>query len=98
MSEPAVVYPEKWLELLRHMLGASDPKRKTSHGYRNRFCAAIGSPDYVVLREMETAGLVKRTRFVATGSSAATMYFSATLAGCKAIQLGRAAIKRAFSD
>lgn len=96
MSEPVIAYPEKWLGLLRHMLGASDPKRKTSHGYRNMFFAIVGSADYMVLLKMETAGLVKRGRTMPESESA--YYFHATLLGCKAIQLGRAAIKRAFSD
>lgn len=82
-------------EILVHMLGAGSHVRPFKHGYRNRFCAEIGSDDYRTLVELEAAGLVKAGYKI---NNDRDQYFSATLDGCKAIGLGAAAIKRAFGD
>lgn len=81
------------IELLIHMLGAGSHVRRNNHGYRNRFCAGIGSPDYVAMVEMESAGLVRAGQKINDGKD---QYFFATLAGCEAAGLSKAAIKRAM--
>lgn len=85
----------EWANKLRHMLGAGSEIPKANHGYRNRFCAEVGGPDHADLREMEAAGLVVAGGLINDGKG---QFFHATLAGCKAIGLSRAAIKRALED
>jgi hypothetical protein len=86
--------PEQ-IELLTHMLGAGSHVKRSNHGYRNYFCAGIGSPDYAAMIVMEAAGLVKSAHKINGGTD---QYFFATLEGCKAAGLSKAAIKRAFKD
>lgn len=82
-----------WHDLLRHMLGAGSHYKKQQHGFRNRFCAGIGGPDYEEMLAMEDAGLVEAGVKINGGRD---QFFSATVAGCEAIGLSKAAIKRAF--
>ena len=90
----AIVKPQ-WLDLLRHTLGAGRERRKSQHGYRNRFCAGVGSPDYAEFRAMEAAGFAQAGPAINDGTS---RYFRATVAGCELIGLSKAATKRAFED
>ena len=86
----------RWFDHLRHMLGATEDTPRKRHGYRNRFCADIGDgQDYRDMLEMERAGLVKAGRQI---NGFTSQYFHATVAGCQAIGLGQAAIKRAMED
>ena len=96
MSElvPTVVQPE-WLDNLRHMLGATSGTPKKSHGYRNHFCVDVGYRDHATMQAMEAAGLVQAGRVMNEGRG---RYYHATVAGCQAIGLSKAAIKRAFED
>lgn len=79
-------------EILTHMLGAGDHIPRGRRGYRNYYCTSVGDE---TLCEMEKAGLVVAGRTINDGRD---QYFYATLAGCKAIGLSKAAIKRAFED
>lgn len=79
--------------ILRHMLGANSDTRKSNWGYRNYFCACLSGTDYDSLAKMEKLEIVKRGQTINGGKN---VYFFATLAGCKAIGLHKAAIKRAF--
>lgn len=83
----------KHAELLTHMLGAGPHIARKMHGYRNYFCAGIGGGDYQALVEMGAAGLVKAGGTINDGTM---QYFYATVEGCKAIGLHKAAIKRAM--
>lgn len=91
MSNQAVL--PRWECLLRHTLGAGAEKPKSKHGYRNYFCANVGSSDDKSLEEMVAAGLAEKGRSINGGKS---VYYRATVAGCKVIGLSKAAIKRAF--
>lgn len=81
-----------WKENLTHMLGAGSHIPKRQHGSRNRFCSTISSKDHVSMLEMEAAGLVVKGQTLYGG----LQFFFATEAGCKAIGLSKAAIKRAL--
>ena len=78
----------KELELLRHMLGTESKWP----GYRNYFCAEIGSADYSDLMAMCVSGLAERGR---TANKGRDQYFVATEAGCRAVGLTKAGMKRA---
>jgi hypothetical protein len=82
-----------WRENLVHMLGAGSHIPKRQHGYRNYFCSSVGGKDYLVMLEMEVAGLVKYGKKI-NGSTC--QYFYATEKGCEAIGLSKAAIRRAM--
>jgi hypothetical protein len=84
-----------WLDLLRHTLGARPEQQKANHGYRNRFCASVGSEHWLQFMAMVDAGFAETGSLINEGKQ---QFFSATVAGCKAIGLSRAAIKRAFAD
>ena len=84
-----------WQDKLRHMLGAGVARRKQDHGFRNYYCASVGSEDHAVMKEMERAGLVGAGRFI---NNSRDQYFHATADGCKAIGLSKAAIARAFEN
>jgi len=77
------------------MLGAGSHVPQKKHGYRNHFAATIGGQEHGIMLSMEAAGLVSRGRTINGGGME---YFHATVDGCKAIGLGKAAIKRAFED
>ncbi len=96
MSAPVqpVVLP-LWIDLLTHTLGAGSHIRKSKHGYRNHFCASVDSHNYKAFEEMVAAGFAERGASLNGGKS---VYFRATVEGCKAVGLSKAAIKRAFED
>ena len=75
------------------MLGAGAEKKKKQRGYRNHFCANIGSDHYKDMQAMEKLGLVKAGHIINEGRD---QYFYATVAGCRAIDLHKAAITRAL--
>lgn len=87
--------PPLWRENLTHMLGAGSHIPKKQHGYRNHFCAvlSIRNKDYESMIEMIEAGLVFAG---VTINFNECQYFHATVAGCQAIGLSKAAIKRAM--
>lgn len=84
--------PDK-LDILRHMLGAGDHIRKSQHGYRNHYCASIGSSEYITLLKMRDDGLVTAGRLSASTNQ---QFFYATKLGCVSIGLHKAAIDRAL--
>ena len=86
---------EEYLDLLRHMLGAGPHYRKSSHGFRNRFCAEVGSDNHNAMLAMARIGLVKA---VCKINNDRDEYFAATREGCLAIGLHKAAIKRALGE
>lgn len=79
------------MEILRHMLGMRMDKAKRDWGYRNYFNSCEGHSDMPSLLRLEAAGLIKR-------STSDVNYWHATEAGCKAIGLNAAQIKRAFAE
>lgn len=96
MSEATKIeLPAEWVRLLTHTLGAGPHVRKSRHGYRNGFCATIGTPAHDAWEEMVSHGLAERGGTINSGKN---RYYRATVAGCKAIGLGKAAIKRAMED
>ena len=86
---------ESHAELLRHTLGARADSPKRQHGYRNYFCAGIGSEDYLMCMEMVENGLMRSGHKINEGRD---QYFHALREGCEAIGLGPSAIERAFSN
>jgi hypothetical protein len=84
-----------WVELLRHTLGAGKHVRKSKHGYRNRFCACVGSDEDKAFHQMVAAGLAKKGSAINGGE---LVYYRATVEGCKAIGLSKAATNRAFQE
>ncbi len=84
-----------WIDLLRHTLGARPEQRKADHGYRNKFCASVGSSHWLHFVAMVDAGLATAGGMINDGKQ---QFFSATVAGCEAIGLSPSAIKRAFED
>jgi len=96
MSAPVqtVVLP-LWIDLLTHTLGAGSHVRKSNHGYRNHFCACVGSDYDKAFEEMVALGLAERGSSLNDGKA---VYYRATIEGCKAAGLSKAAIKRAFED
>jgi hypothetical protein len=93
-SVQSVVLP-LWIDLLTHTLGAGSHVRKSKHGYRNHFCASVGSDSDKAFEEMVAAGLAEKGSSLNGGKS---VYYRATVEGCKAVGLSKAAIKRAFED
>lgn len=83
----------KHSEILIHMLGAGKHIPFRSRGFRNHFCAGIGSPDHDVLMEMESLGLVKAGCVINDGKD---RYYHATREGAKAAGLTKSQIARAF--
>ena len=86
---------QRQIELLQHTLGAGPRKRKSSWGYRNHFCAAVGSDDQASFEKMVTTGLAERGGKI---NGETSQYYRATVEGCKLAGLGPRAIKRAFED
>jgi len=72
---------------LTHMLGAERHIPKKQWGFRNYYCAGVGTNDESNLAAMAAAGLVVRGRVINDGDS---VYFHATEAGMDAIALTRA--------
>lgn len=84
---------KKQTEDLHHMLCAVSNVKKSNWGYRNHYCAGVGSEDEASFTEMEKAGLVARGRVINDGDS---VFFHATEAGMDAIGLKPAQKKRAM--
>lgn len=82
---------EKDLDNLRHMLGVGSHIAKNKWGYRNYF-AATGD-QCMEMERLVTAGLAERG-----WHSNDITYYHATIAGCDAIGLGKAAKRRAFEQ
>ena len=79
---------------LRHMLGA-EPGRypKKRWGFRNHYCGVpCGDPD---LDALCAIGLAKRASDAPAGMGEYSVYV-ATRAGCEAVGMSKAAIKRCF--
>ena len=74
---------------LRHMLGVSEQKRKSTWGYRNYFAAGAGQIES--MERLVSAGYVMRG-----GSSGSMTYYHATEAGMDAIGMSKAAKRRAM--
>lgn len=82
-------------KILRHMLGAGRDVARRNWGYRNRYCASVGTQPEADLTEMVKIGLVARGDLMNDDKQ---VMFYATVAGCCAIGLSDAAIKRAMED
>lgn len=80
-------------KLLQHTLGARPDQNKKNYGYRNGYLASVGSTPHQEFKKMVDLGFA-----VAGESEDGMQYFHATVEGCKAIGLGKAAIKRAFEE
>jgi hypothetical protein len=65
---------------LQHMLGADSRYKKKQWGFRNHFCATVGTPDDIELIEMEKNGLVKSGNRIED-----RVFYFATKAGAKAV-------------
>lgn len=84
---------EEWKKLLRHTVGARENTPTKEHGYRNHYCAPIGSTAENHFLAMVAAG------YAVTGEpNGTTRYFHATKEGCEFAGLSRAATKRALED
>lgn len=81
------------VEILQHTLGARPDSPKGEHGYRNNFCAEIGSDDYRTCMELVENGLMLLGFKINEGRD---QYFHASHEGCEAIGLSKKAIVRAF--
>lgn len=81
-------------EYLTHMLGAERHIPKPTWGFRNYFCAGVGTNDEAELMKMAELGLVRRGRTINDGDS---VYFHATETGMDAIGLKPAQKKRAMA-
>ena len=82
------------LDNLRHMVGAVFNVAKRNWGYRNHFAA--GEDDVPSMEKLRNAGFVIKGRKFHIGET--DYYYHATLEGCKAIGLSKAATKRALED
>jgi len=82
------------LDNLRHMVGAVSNVAKRNWGYRNSFAA--GEDDVPSMERLLDAGFVVRGRKFNIGET--DYYYHATLEGCKAIGLSKAATRRALED
>jgi hypothetical protein len=84
---------EKDMDKLRHMLGAIAGRyKKNTWGWRNYYAA--GRADNEHMQRLVSAGLATQGHTMEGGMT----YFHATVAGCKAVGLGPAGIKRAFDN
>lgn len=82
------------MDSLRHMLGAV-PGRYPKHkwGWRNHYCASNAGEDYDSMQRLVAAGLA-----VEGCAQSSSTFYHATEAGCKAVGMSKAAIKRMRSD
>jgi hypothetical protein len=74
-------------EILKHSVGFDSKKP----GFRNYFCANIGSDDHATCRILEGAGLMEAGLRINGGRD---QYFLVNRAGGEAIGLDKAAMKR----
>jgi len=93
MATETTTIDPRWIELLTHMLGAGSHVKKSQHGYRNRFAAEVDGEHYKDMLAMQEAGLVEAGPTINRGTM---QLFGATLAGCQAAGLSKAATKRAL--
>ena len=84
------VTPED-MKKLKHMLGATERRPKKNWGFRNYYAAGAG--DVPGLDRLVSAGLCVRG-----APYDKAHYYHATVAGCAAAGLSKAATKRAFED
>jgi hypothetical protein len=83
---------EKDLDNLRHTLGVSIGRKKSSHGNRNYFAAGKGEQTESMQRLL-SEGLVVKGR-----EDENLTYYHATKEGCEKIGLHKAAINRALNQ
>lgn len=79
------------IQMLRHMLGATEHVQRSNWGYRNHYAAGTAAvPDLEQLTALGycTRGVAYRQAHV----------YHATVKGCKAAGLNKAAIARAFES
>lgn len=74
-------------EILKHSVGFDSKKP----GYRNYFCANIGSDDHATCLELERKGLMEAGMRINGGKD---QYYLVNRAGGEAVWLGKAAMKR----
>ena len=73
---------DKQKEYLVHMLGMGSHVKSVNKGYRNYYCAGVGTPDEADLTKMSELGLVVRGHTINQGKD---VYFFATDLGMDAI-------------
>lgn len=86
---------ERIVYTLIHMLGLGRHIPTRDRGYRNHFCATIGSPDYSTMLDMRDLGLVVEGRIINNGTS---QYFHATKHGMKVVGMTDAEIERCVKE
>lgn len=86
---------DKQRNYLSHMLGAQSHVSKSQWGYRNRFCAGVGSDDEGDLKVLAEMGLVTRGAEINGGQN---VMYHATEAGMDAIGLTAKQKKNAMED
>jgi hypothetical protein len=86
---------ERWAEMIQHMTGTFQTKPRSKHGYRNHYCAKVGSDAHDTMLAMVEAGYVIAGRIINDGRG---QYFHATKIGCEFAGLHKAAIKRATAS
>lgn len=78
------------IDKLRHMVGFDEKKNR---GYRNRFCATVGSPDWETMKSMEGEGWVTQGQTL----NGNMVMFHATEKGCRKAGLSRSETSRALA-
>lgn len=93
IENPAQTLEKYDIDNLKHMVGASDGIPKKKHGNRNYFSAGRGGKQEESMQRLLEIG------FVIAGTKTETLtYYHATVSGCVAINLHRAAILRAIPN
>lgn len=94
MTVTTVEITKSDMDNLRHMLGAV-PRRYPKHkwGWRNYFLAARTGEVHESMQRLVSAGLAEQ----GADMSSTGVYYHATTAGCEAVGMSKAAIKRAFA-
>lgn len=77
--------------ILKHAVGFDS----RAPGFRNHFCASVGSDDHLACLMLEDAGMMEAGLRINGGRD---QYFLVNRAGGKAIGLGRAAMKRLMEN
>jgi len=77
------------------MLGASDPKKKKTFGYRNRYCVNNPSEMMEILSAMVKEDLVRPGDVINEGRS---LMFHATIKGCRTIGFSSIEMRRVFEE
>ena len=76
---------------IRHAVGADAKKRM--RGYRIHYCISVNSKDIEILEKLVAQGFMRKGALI---NNRTDQYFHVTRAGCEAIGLHKAAIKRAL--